>query len=176
MLVSELNLKRLLVVEFLSVSCESSMINKFDWKDEIYTGEFDDLSVCNLYSWETSEPVFPSLQVSKSDVPTARSNHQPNHEIMQVYLTTWLAEVNIDTHRMDEIFSAIGEEMHVTPVSEASVIVVLTRYLKHQLCDYFELENISIKVQTSIGTHLNFDQVFDQSIQLIDDRRNSLEF
>lgn len=76
--------QRLLVVEFLSVGCESSMINKFDWKDELYTGEFDDLSVCNLYAWETSEPVFPSLQVSKSDVPTARSNHQPNHEIMQV--------------------------------------------------------------------------------------------
>ncbi|XP_024024967.1 uncharacterized protein LOC21398581 [Morus notabilis] len=113
MLISELNLKRLLVVELLSTSCESSMLNKFNWTDELYTGEFDDLSICNLYSGETSEPVFPRLQVSKSNVPAARSNQQPNREIMQVYLTTWLAEVNIDTHSVDEIFSLVGEEMHV---------------------------------------------------------------
>ncbi|RVW58471.1 hypothetical protein CK203_105376 [Vitis vinifera] len=49
----------------------------------------------------------------ESHSPVIRSNQQPDHEILQVYLTTWLAEVNIDTHRVDEIFAVIGEEMHV---------------------------------------------------------------
>ncbi|PON70327.1 hypothetical protein TorRG33x02_256930 [Trema orientale] len=113
MFIFELNLKRLLVLELLSLSCESSMVKRFNWSDELYAGEFNDLSVCNLYSGEASEPVKPRLLVSKSDVPTARHTQQLNHETMQVYLTTWLAEVNIDSQRVDEIFSEIREEMHV---------------------------------------------------------------
>ncbi|KAL5544588.1 hypothetical protein UlMin_008372 [Ulmus minor] len=109
----ELNLKRLLVVELLSISCESSMISRINWSDELYPGEFDDLSICNLFSEEIGEPVHPRLHVSKSDLPTTECNQQPNQETLQVYLTTWLAEVNIDTHRVDEIFATIGEEMHV---------------------------------------------------------------
>lgn len=110
----ELSLKRLLVLELLSVSCEVSEVNQLCWPDELYPGEFGDLKVCNLYSEETSEPVNSRLKDCKSDVPTFQHNRQPDHEILQVYLTTWLAEVNIDGYRVDEIFAMIGEETHVS--------------------------------------------------------------
>ncbi|KAJ4713165.1 Stellacyanin [Melia azedarach] len=112
----ELNLKRLLVVELLATTCETPQVNRFCWSDELYPGEFDDLSICNLYSKETCEPIAPRLSNCNSGMP-ARSvqyHDQPNQEILQVYLTTWLAEVNIDTHRVNEIFAIIGEEMHVS--------------------------------------------------------------
>ncbi|KAL5733715.1 hypothetical protein ACOSQ2_033407 [Xanthoceras sorbifolium] len=107
----ELNLKRLLVMELCSISCETPEV-KFCWANELYPGEFDCLSTCNLY--ETCQPVAPRLKDWNSDMPTGQCNRQPNQEILQVYLTTWLAEVNIDTHRVNEIFNVIGEEMHVS--------------------------------------------------------------
>ncbi|XP_062116665.1 uncharacterized protein LOC133830665 [Humulus lupulus] len=113
MFILELNLKRFLVVELLSLSCESSTVKRFNWSDELYPGEFDDLSVCTLYSGKASGPVQPRLLISKLDVSSSRCNRQLNHDTMQVYLTTWLAGVNIDSHRVDEIFAEIGEEMHV---------------------------------------------------------------
>ncbi|GAV85278.1 hypothetical protein CFOL_v3_28716 [Cephalotus follicularis] len=110
----ELNLKRLLVVELLSLSSEVPQIKEeFYWSDELYQGEFNDLHICDLIPVETCEPIPPRLKDRKCDMPYVQSNHQPNHEILQVYLTTWLAEVNIDTHRLNEIFTVIGEEMHV---------------------------------------------------------------
>ena len=72
------------MVEFLSISCEPSKLNQFSWSDELYSGEFDGLSVCNLYSEENSEPIFPQTGVSKSDVPIAQYNPQPNQETLQV--------------------------------------------------------------------------------------------
>ncbi|KAK9278076.1 hypothetical protein L1049_027634 [Liquidambar formosana] len=110
----ELNLKRVLVVELLSISCEEvPPVNGLCWSMELYGGEFDDLSICNLCSKETCEPVLPRLKGQKSVNPVVQCNHQPDHEVLQVYLTTWLAEVNVDTYRVDEIFSVVGEEMHV---------------------------------------------------------------
>ncbi|TXG49296.1 hypothetical protein EZV62_025171 [Acer yangbiense] len=107
----ELNLKRLLVMDLLSISCETQEVNEFCWSYELYPGEFDCLSKCNLY--ETCQPVTPRLKDWNSDMPTGQCYQQPNQEILQVYLTTWLAEVNIDTHRVNEIFNVVGEEMHV---------------------------------------------------------------
>ncbi|ONI29767.1 hypothetical protein PRUPE_1G213800 [Prunus persica] len=101
MFILELNLKRLLVVDL-------------PWSDELYPGEFSDLSICNLYSEETCKPVYPRLNDQKSEMPAARFNQQPDHDVLQVYLTTWLAEVNIDSERVDEIFVEVGDEMHVT--------------------------------------------------------------
>ncbi|KAL4633514.1 hypothetical protein ACB092_04G128000 [Castanea dentata] len=114
MFIRELNLKRLLVLELLSTSCDDPQVNELHWSDQLYPGEFDHLSMCNLFSQETCEPVPPKLMDLKSDAPTVRSNNQPNPEVLQVYITTWLAEVNIDTLRVDEIFAVIGEEMHVS--------------------------------------------------------------
>ncbi|XP_031259200.1 uncharacterized protein LOC116117300 [Pistacia vera] len=109
----ELNLKRLLVVELLSIGFETTQVNELCWSDEVYPGEFDDLSLCDLYSRETCEPVSPRLKDWNSDKTAVQCNRQPSQEILQVALTTWLAEVNIDTQRVNEIFTAVGEEMHV---------------------------------------------------------------
>ncbi|KAI9157101.1 hypothetical protein LWI28_016975 [Acer negundo] len=108
----ELNLKRLLVMDLLSISSETPEVNEFCWSNELYPGEFDCLSKCNLY--ETCQPVTPRLKDRNSDMPTGQCYQQPNQEILQVYLTTLLAEVNIDTHRVNEIFNVVGEEMHVS--------------------------------------------------------------
>ncbi|XP_021287326.1 uncharacterized protein LOC110418810 [Herrania umbratica] len=110
----ELSLKRFLLLELLSIGCEVSQVNRLCWSDELYPGEFSDLKVCNLYSEETSEPVHPRLKDCKSDMPAFQSSRHPDHEILQVYITTWLAEVNIDVHRVDEIFAVTGEEMHIS--------------------------------------------------------------
>ncbi|EEF47775.1 uncharacterized protein LOC8284444 isoform X1 [Ricinus communis] len=114
MFTSELNLKRLLVAELLTLSCEGPQLNELCWSYELYPGEFNDLSICNLYSIETCKPVPPGLVGRKYEMPTMQFKNQPNREVLQVYLTTWLAEVNIDTHRVDEIFAIIGDEMHVS--------------------------------------------------------------
>lgn len=47
------HMQRLLVVELLSVSCKVPAVNTLHWLDELYPGEFGDLSICNLYSEET---------------------------------------------------------------------------------------------------------------------------
>lgn len=110
----ELCLKRMIVVELLSLSLEKvAPDNGFCWSDELYEGEFDNLRACSLYSTEACEPVRPSINGLSSDSPIVPSNHQPDQEVLQVYLTTWLAEVNVDTFRVDEIFAIIGEEMHI---------------------------------------------------------------
>ncbi|XP_042947277.1 uncharacterized protein LOC122280443 [Carya illinoinensis] len=114
MFIMELNVKRLLVLELLSISCEVPQDIGLHWGDQLYQGEFDNLSTLNLFSEETCEPVPPKLMDRKSDTPAVQCKNQPNPEVLQVYLTTWLAEVNINAHRIDEIFSLIGEEMHVS--------------------------------------------------------------
>ncbi|XP_028080908.1 uncharacterized protein LOC114282431 isoform X2 [Camellia sinensis] len=104
----ELNLKRLLVVELLSISSEEVPINSVSWLDELYPGEFDDLCICGLYSKELFEPVHPKIKGWKSDMTAEHSNCQPDHEVLQIYLTTWLAEVNIDTYRIGYLSSRLG--------------------------------------------------------------------
>nr|XP_048329997.1 uncharacterized protein LOC112491685 isoform X3 [Ziziphus jujuba var. spinosa] len=42
--------------------------------DELYPGEFDDFSMCNLLSGETCEPVHPRLQIQKSNILALPSN------------------------------------------------------------------------------------------------------
>lgn len=113
MFISELSLKRALVVELFTISCEALEVNEFCWLYELYPGEFDDLRKCNLFSEDTCGPVPPRLMEGKSDMPPLKFNSQPNHENLQVYLTTWLEELNIDTHRVDEMFAILEEEMHV---------------------------------------------------------------
>lgn len=105
--------QRALVVELFTISCEALEVNEFCWLNELYPGEFDDLRKCNLFSEDTCGPVPPRLMEGKSDMPPLKFNSQPNHENLQVYLTTWLEELNIDTHRVDEMFAILEEEMHV---------------------------------------------------------------
>ncbi|XP_048236310.1 uncharacterized protein LOC125371377 [Ricinus communis] len=99
MFIFELNLKRLLVVELLTLSSEGPQVNELRWSNELYPGEIDDLSICNLYSMETCKPV-PLDRRKRVQMPTMQFKSRPNREVLQVYLTTWLAEeVSIHTHR-----------------------------------------------------------------------------
>ncbi|XP_043725524.1 uncharacterized protein LOC122672088 [Telopea speciosissima] len=113
----ELSLKRFILVELLSLSCEEvpQEGDELCWSNELYPGEFNDLTISNLYSKETCQPILPRLKGWESEDPsTVRSDQQPRQEILQVYLTAWLAEVNLDSYRVDEIFATAGEEMHVS--------------------------------------------------------------
>nr|XP_010919257.1 uncharacterized protein LOC105043418 [Elaeis guineensis] len=112
----ELSLKRLLVVELLSISCSQStgQINGLKWSDEVYLGEFDDLRINGLYSEESCEPLRPQIKNWESCIRlTGHLDHPPKSEVLQVYLTTWLAEVNINMNRLSEIFATVEEEMQV---------------------------------------------------------------
>ncbi|KAL4566478.1 hypothetical protein LXL04_030593 [Taraxacum kok-saghyz] len=101
----ELHLKRLLVIEFLSLGRKEDGINKrLSLLDEIYEGEFGNLSLCKLDHIEESEST------------CVQPNCQPDSDVLQVYLTAWLTDVNIDRLRVDDIFSEVGEEMHVNYV------------------------------------------------------------
>ncbi|KAL8134845.1 uncharacterized protein LOC141713098 [Apium graveolens] len=120
MFILELNLKRLLVMEFVSISNEEDVRANIElrWLDELYPGEFDDLSKCRLYSTEACAPLLPKLKGRELDKLKLQAEHQHkvNEDVLQVYLTTWLADVNIDKYRVDEIFTSVGEEMNVTLV------------------------------------------------------------
>ncbi|RZC10597.1 hypothetical protein D0Y65_011055 [Glycine soja] len=93
----ELCLKRLLVLEFMSIGYDTSAVKQLHWSTQLYDEEFKDLRDCNLYCEETHGPVPPRLRDGKSDIDALRFDNQPNPEVLQVYLTTWLAEANIDT-------------------------------------------------------------------------------
>ncbi|KAK6148591.1 hypothetical protein DH2020_019503 [Rehmannia glutinosa] len=106
--------QRLLVVELLSIYDEKvTEITGLHWSDELYDGEFNDLTILNLCSKETREPILPCLGDCKSSTSTMQSKRQQDSNVLQVYLTTWLVEVNIDRCRMDEIFASVGGEMHI---------------------------------------------------------------
>ncbi|KAJ8772997.1 hypothetical protein K2173_028174 [Erythroxylum novogranatense] len=114
MFVSELILKRLLVLNLSGISCEGSEVDELNWSNELYPGEFDDLRICNLYSNHDCQPVIPRLMQGKSDISALKSKSQQNRENLEVCLATWLTEVNIDALRADEIMATVGEEMHVS--------------------------------------------------------------
>ncbi|CAH9140218.1 unnamed protein product [Cuscuta epithymum] len=108
MLKSEMNLKRLLVMEFCSIGDKEDSIH---WSEELYLGEFGDLIICDLYS---NEPIFLGQRNCKSSIPSNSPRDQAESNVLQVYTTTWLEEVKLDRFRINEIFSIVGEELHVT--------------------------------------------------------------
>ncbi|KAH0895522.1 hypothetical protein HID58_045090 [Brassica napus] len=110
----EVMLKRLLVMELVSLSCEVPQPVKLSWSAELYHGEFDDLSKCSLYSMEVDEPILPRLREDNLGISSVSHTNQPTSEILQIYLTAWLAEINIDSHRVDEILAMAGEEIRLT--------------------------------------------------------------
>ena len=71
------------------------------WSTQLYDDEFKDLKDYNLYSEVTHV---------KSDVTSLRFDNQPNPENLQ------LAEANIVTLKVNEIFTMDGREMHVSIV------------------------------------------------------------
>ncbi|KQK22922.1 uncharacterized protein LOC100835974 [Brachypodium distachyon] len=110
MFVSELQLKRLIVLELLSINLKEGVDPSLEWSDELYDGEqyeFQSIGLSSGDSWQLPENW-------RGDVLQARrSGHTPSHEVLQVYLTSWLANVNIKMSRIDEIFELVGEEMQI---------------------------------------------------------------
>lgn len=111
-------------MELVSLSSEVPQPDKLSWSVELYNGEFDDLTICSLYSIEASEPILPRVKEDNLGISSIPHTNQPTAEILQVcestakafcqhylarllkvvfhlqiYLTTWLAEVNIDIRR-----------------------------------------------------------------------------
>jgi len=119
MFVSEL--KRLLVVEFHSIVYNEAQDvlprTGTCWNEEIYPGEFDSVKNLNNFFAQDSSVLHPGLNVLEvDDNVLGLSKGQPRREILQVYLTTWLAEININNSRIEEIIAMVGEEMQITLV------------------------------------------------------------
>ncbi|KAM0937236.1 hypothetical protein DsansV1_C25g0186231 [Dioscorea sansibarensis] len=117
MYVSELSLKRLIVVELLSLNEQGAIEEQMkdpSWQTELYLGEFNNLQIIGLLSEENVLPLLPRLKDWKSnDHFVERSCHKKTSEVLQVYLTIWLTEVNISINRVDEIFSIIEDEIQI---------------------------------------------------------------
>ncbi|KAH1201467.1 hypothetical protein GmHk_17G048156 [Glycine max] len=80
---------------FTFYSITSHAVKQLHWSTQLYDDEFKDLRDCNLYCVVTHGPVPPRLRDGKSGIDALRFDNQPNPEVLQVYLTTWLAEVNM---------------------------------------------------------------------------------
>ncbi|RYQ92357.1 hypothetical protein Ahy_B09g098558 [Arachis hypogaea] len=109
----ELCMKRFLVLEFVSLGYDTSQVKQLSWSTELYAGEFKHLSDCNLYCEETHGPVLPRSRDGKSEMFALTFDNQHSSDVLEVYLTTWRAELNIDIFRVNEIFETVGEEMHI---------------------------------------------------------------
>ncbi|EPS72003.1 hypothetical protein M569_02757 [Genlisea aurea] len=113
MFISELILKRLLVLEFLSLHRDAV---EREWADEFYDGEFDDLRMLNLYSDQVKAPVTPPCKSSSASfnfIQSKQQKQQQGSSVLQIYLTIWMVNVNIDECRVEEIFGIVGSEMDV---------------------------------------------------------------
>ncbi|XP_072977548.1 uncharacterized protein [Typha angustifolia] len=116
MFIVELSLKRILVLELLSVNCKEDVKQcaPLQWLHELYHGEFNELRACGLQSDESCQLLPPQKKDWQSII--SFSNHSSNssdREVLQVYLTTWLANVSINMSRISEICAIVEEEMQV---------------------------------------------------------------
>uniref|UniRef100_A0ACD5X0Z8 Uncharacterized protein n=1 Tax=Avena sativa TaxID=4498 RepID=A0ACD5X0Z8_AVESA len=110
MFVSELQLKRLIVLDLLSINLKEGAGPSLEWSDELYDGELYEFQSIGLQSGDSC----PLPENWRADVLQARKpGHSPTHEVLQVYLTSWLSDVNIKTDRIDDIFELVGEEMQI---------------------------------------------------------------
>lgn len=77
-------MKRLIVFELFSTGCEAPHPNDLNWCNELYSGEFKELALCDLYSLETHELLPPRLKGCRCDMPSGKRSSQPSHETLQV--------------------------------------------------------------------------------------------
>ncbi|CAN6290236.1 unnamed protein product [Urochloa humidicola] len=113
MFVSDLKLKRLLVLELISITFKEGTEHQtsLDWGDELYDGETNELQNIGLQSGDETCPLPENWRANISG--NQQLGNHPSHEVLQVYLTAWLANVNINKSRIDEIFELVEEEMKV---------------------------------------------------------------
>lgn len=82
----------MVLIELWSIISEDSKpdTDAYCWSDELYPRELDDLSACNLYSEQTSEPVLPRVNGWKSsDSVDRRVNSQPDPKSLEVLFLSW---------------------------------------------------------------------------------------
>lgn len=93
-------MQRWLLMELFSLGSESSP-KSLVWSEELYSGEFDNLCLCNLWSEETNELLHPSLKGHESNTPIVSSNQHPNAEVLQVLnsLLSIVSALIVDTHK-----------------------------------------------------------------------------
>lgn len=72
----------------LSTNCQESsrqQADAFCWSNELYPGEFDDLTATNLISKESGQPISPGLQdPTFNTVITKTSGSLVSREVLQV--------------------------------------------------------------------------------------------
>lgn len=112
MFVSEQKLKRLLLLEFLSIALKEGveLQTSLNWGDELYDGESNELQSIGLQSGDAYSP--PENWCAER-LGSQRPGNLPLHEVLQVYLTTWHANMNINRSRIGEIFELVEEEMKI---------------------------------------------------------------
>lgn len=75
-------------MEFISISNEEDVKQNIElrWLNELYSGEFDDLSKCRLYSTEASAPLLPKLKGREPDKLKLQAEHQrqADEDVLQV--------------------------------------------------------------------------------------------
>lgn len=76
-------LKRLLTKEFLIVGCEVLQSDQTSWSQELYPGEFENLSQCHLLT-NKCELLPPRLKGCTSDIAPEQGRAQLSREILQV--------------------------------------------------------------------------------------------
>ncbi|WOL01438.1 hypothetical protein Cni_G10154 [Canna indica] len=115
MFVSELSLKRFLVVELLSIRHVEGQgqIGRLKWSDELYTGEFQDLTIANLLSKDYIEPTLPHISGQNPCRLSTKGDYLLSSDVLKVYLTAWISDVNIDTTRISDIFTIVEAETQI---------------------------------------------------------------
>ncbi|CAA7393462.1 unnamed protein product [Spirodela intermedia] len=113
----EISLKRLIVLQLLSIACQDAQGAQADernWSIELYEGEFNDLNTVDLLCRERFQPNPPRIRGFQSNNPaTEQINRNPTRETLHVYLTAWISDVNVDIMRVDEIFGMVEDEMQL---------------------------------------------------------------
>ncbi|KAJ3702779.1 hypothetical protein LUZ61_006484 [Rhynchospora tenuis] len=116
MFVLELALKRLLVAELTSMQLEKEIEENDTTKcvTELFEGELDELRFIGLLSGESYDTLSPQIKdlVGLSSRSLLLS-HEATESVLQVYLTSWLANVNLNLSRIDEIILVVEETMQL---------------------------------------------------------------
>ncbi|KAL5653278.1 hypothetical protein ACJX0J_038736, partial [Zea mays] len=116
MFVSEQKLKRLLLLEFLSIALKEGveLQTSLNWGDELYDGESNELQSIGLQSGDAYSP--PENWCAER-LGSQRPGNLPLHEVLQVYLTTWHANMNINRSSDDFLHHLrIGEIFELIPI------------------------------------------------------------
>lgn len=72
------------MMELVSLSSEVPQPVKLSWADELYQGEFDDLSKCSLNSTEVSELILPRLKEDNLCISSVSHTNQPTADMLHV--------------------------------------------------------------------------------------------